>query len=203
MNEIVFPAAILQSPFFDANAPGSLNYGAIGSIVGHEITHGFDNHGRLFDGRGVLVSWWSNHSAEAFDNKAKCFVNQYNDYEVSKGNHVNGQLTLGENLADNGGLYVAWKAWQRGRSDPNTRLKEFKLPGLLDWTPEQMFFVSYAQNWCANVRPEEALRRLMVDPHAPNEFRVQGPLVNSREFATAYKCPLGSPMNPQQKCQVW
>jgi putative endopeptidase len=197
-NEIVFPAGILQPPFFDAKQPMVMNFGGIGAVAGHELTHGFDDEGRKYDATGRMTEWWSPPVAAAFEQRVACVVAQYDAYEGLPGKQVNGKLTAGENIADIGGLkeaYFAYQAWavERG-GDPAVA------EGM---TNEQVFFVAWAQNWCQHVAEPEAVRRLEVDPHSPGEFRAIGPLVNLPEFATAFGCPAGSPMNPQTRCEIW
>jgi putative endopeptidase len=197
-NEIVFPAGILQPPFFDAKQPMVMNFGGIGAVAGHELTHGFDDEGRKYDATGRMTEWWSPTVAAAFEQRVACVVAQYDAYEGLPGKQVNGKLTAGENIADIGGLkeaYFAYQAWAAERGgDPAVA------EGM---TNEQVFFVAWAQNWCQHVAEPEAVRRLEVDPHSPGEFRAIGPLVNLPEFATAFGCPAGSPMNPQTRCEIW
>ncbi|RIA98623.1 hypothetical protein C1645_749393 [Glomus cerebriforme] len=207
-NEIVFPAGILQSPFFNAKAPEYINYGAIGMVVGHELTHAFDNNGRKYDASGKLTQWWSNATIEAFKEKAQCFVYQYGNYTIDdpKGNHVNlnGVLTLGENLADNGGLKESFQAWfTRFESDKDDKYNNQLLPGLQNLTREQLFYISFGRAWCSRIRPETAVERIRVDPHSPANWRVNGVLRNSNHFAETFKCRVGSKMNPVDKCSMW
>ncbi|KAI9099347.1 hypothetical protein DFS34DRAFT_649068 [Phlyctochytrium arcticum] len=207
MNELVFPAGILQTPFYSALNPQYLNFGAIGAVVGHELTHAFDNLGRQYDSHGRLNDWWSNSTSENFSEKAKCFVKQYSKYSViddqGKSHNLDGKLTLGENLADNGGLSRALEAWRRDMHAPEGAKKNFMLPGFPKMTKDQLFFLSFAQVWCGNSRPEIALRRLRTDPHSPGRYRVIGAVTNSKEFSDTFKCPAGSPMNPKDKCLIW
>ncbi|XP_027040814.1 endothelin-converting enzyme homolog isoform X4 [Pocillopora damicornis] len=198
-NKIAFPAGILQKPFYDHRFPKALNYGGIGMVVGHEITHGFDDNGRLFNKDGNLAKWWSNSSITAFKNKTKCLVDQYSNYEFHTKN-LKGQQTLGENIADNGGIKQAFQAYQNWKK---RRGPEPPLPGLKDITNEQLFFLGFAQIWCSKYRPETAMRQVDYGVHSPGKFRVLGSLSNFDEFAKAYKCPKGSPMNPAKKCAVW
>ncbi|KAI7831240.1 hypothetical protein BC939DRAFT_406393 [Gamsiella multidivaricata] len=208
-NQIVFPAGILQPPFFHADNPEYVNYGSIGVVAGHEITHGFDNMGHLFDSEGRLINWWTKATTDAFDSKAQCFVEQYGNFTIlgpdGKNYHVDGQLTLGENIADNGGLKNSHEAWQaRFNSDPaGWRYKNFRLPGLDRYTPEQLFFISYARLWCSKQRPEALVRQLRTDPHGPAKWRINGAVQNSVAFARAFSCPTGAPMNPERKCGLW
>jgi putative endopeptidase len=202
MNEIVFPAGILQPPFFTRGAPDAVNYGAIGMVVGHELTHGFDDQGRRFDARGNLTDWWTPAVNEEFDRRARCVVDQYADYVVDPAVpdvKVNGQLTLGENIADLGGLKLAFAAYQasRGGRGPEASVAGF--------TPEQAFFLAQAQVWCTAIRPENARLRAATDPHAPPRWRVNGPLSNLMEFREAFSCPAGSAMvrAAEKRCEVW
>ncbi|KAI8083066.1 uncharacterized protein BX664DRAFT_267384 [Halteromyces radiatus] len=209
VNEIVFPAGILQNPFFGSNYPDYLNYGGIGVVVGHELTHGFDSMGRHYDGNGRLVEWWTNATSEAFDEKASCFVKQYNNFTVDAGNgekiHVKGKQTLGENLADNGGLGEAYMAWKR-RYDSDRECKKYnnqRLPGLDDLTPNKLFFVNFGRVWCNKMTQERAKQRVLTDEHSPARWRVNGAVQNSQHFAQVFQCPLGSAMNPKEKCELW
>lgn len=202
-NEIVFPAGILQPPFFQASFPYSLNFGAIGVVMGHELTHGFDDQGARYDADGNLKTWWSKSVQDNFKKQTTCVENQYSNYTVLGPNeetyHVNGKLTLGENIADNGGIAEAFAAYQ---AYIKTNGKENKIPGL-NLTPDQLFFVGFAQVWCGAKRPRGAKAGVLTDPHSPHQWRVKGTVSNSKDFARVYKCPLGSPMNPVDKCLVW
>lgn len=207
MNEIVFPAGILQPPFFNAKAPEYLNYGAIGSVVGHELTHAFDNNGRSYDADGKLRDWWTDKTSAEFDKRAQCFVEQYEKYSIKgpdgKDHNVNGKLTLGENLADNGGAARAWDAWNLKIKEKGQNDADFDLPGLSKWSHNQLFWVGFAQVWCGRVRTETAVSRIRNDPHSPPMFRVAGTVENSKNFAEAFKCKPDSPMNPTNKCLLW
>jgi putative endopeptidase len=195
-NHMVFPAGILQPPFFDAKSPVAVNLGGIGMVIGHELTHGFDDEGSQFDGKGNLANWWTPQVNEQFKARTGCVADQYSGYEVQPGLKVNGKLTLGENIADLGGLKLAYAAYQALR-DEKTRL----VAG--GFTEDQMFFLAHAQVWCGRTRPE--YERLMVqnNPHSPPRFRVNGPLANLPEFAKAFQCKAGSPMAPAKTCSVW
>ncbi|XP_023678299.1 endothelin-converting enzyme 2b isoform X1 [Paramormyrops kingsleyae] len=197
-NGIVFPAGILQAPFYARDHPKALNFGGIGVVMGHELTHAFDDQGREYDKDGTLRPWWQNSSVEAFKNRTECMVDQYSQYAIN-GEHINGRQTLGENMADNGGLkaaYHAYKSWVRSNGE------EKRLPAL-DMTNDQLFFVGFAQVWCSVRTPESAHEGLMTDPHSPPRFRVIGTLSNSPDFSEHFNCPVGSPMNPGQRCEVW
>ncbi|KAF7286321.1 hypothetical protein GWI33_006050 [Rhynchophorus ferrugineus] len=199
-NDIVFPAGILQPLFYSQHFPKSLNYGGIGVVIGHEITHGFDDKGRQFDKDGNMMQWWNNATIRAFRERTQCIIDQYSRYKIDEvGLYVNGRMTQGENIADNGGLkqsFRAYKKWvaQHGEED--------QLPGL-NLTHDQLFFLNYAQIWCGSMRPEDALTKVRSSVHSPGPIRVLGPLSNSWDFSKAYKCPIGSPMNPTNKCSVW
>lgn len=199
-NDIVFPAGILQPPFYSAKFPKSLNFGGIGVVIGHEITHGFDDKGRQYDKNGNMMQWWKNETIEAFRNRAQCIIDQYSGYKLKQiGLNIDGRNTQGENIADNGGLKQSYRAYQKWVS---THGREPHLPGI-DLTHDQLFFLNYAQIWCGNMRDEEALQKIRTSVHSPGSIRVLGPLSNSKDFAKAYKCPLGSRMNPVDKCSVW
>ena len=200
-NEIVFPAGILQPPFFYANADDAVNYGAIGAVIGHEMTHGFDDQGRQFDANGNLRDWWSKKSADEYNKRRKAVVAQYNAYEALPGLHVNGELTQGENIADIGGLKLAYAALQKALAKhPEDRTK--KIDG---FTPEQRFFLSFAAIWRSKIRDADQKLRLTTDPHSPAKFRVNGPLSDMPEFQQAFNIPSGSPMvRPADKrVNIW
>jgi len=201
MNEIVFPAGILQPPFFYAKADDAINYGGIGAVIGHEMTHGFDDQGRQFDAVGNLRDWWSAQSATEFKKRSGAIVQQYNEYEPLPGLHVNGELTQGENIADLGGVKLAYAALQKAL-DKNPQARQQKIDGL---TPEQRFFLSYAAIWRSKQRDEDLKLRVNTDPHAPARYRVNGPLSNLTEFQTAFGVPDGSPMvRPADKrVNIW
>jgi putative endopeptidase len=190
MNEIVFPAGILQPPFFYPDADDAVNYGAIGAVIGHEMTHGFDDQGRQFDARGNLRDWWTPKSAEEFKKRSGAIVQQYNEYEPLPGLHVNGELTQGENIADIGGVKLAYAALQKAL-DKHPEARNKKIDG---FTPEQRFFLSFAAIWRSKVRDEEQKLRIKTDPHSPAQFRVNGPLSDLPEFQKAFNIPDGSPM---------
>ena len=194
-NEMVFPAGILQPPFFSIDAPEAANAGAIGMVMGHELTHGFDDKGRLFDARGNLRSWWTEESGRAFEEKAQCVVEQYESYEVGD-LRVNGRLTLGENIADIGGLKLAWMAFESSREGREDRLVH-------GFSEAQQFFLAYAQSWCANVREEYARMLVLTDTHSPPKYRVNGVVSNLPAFQEAFGCRTGQPMAPARRCGVW
>uniref|UniRef100_A0ABM5G414 endothelin-converting enzyme 1 n=1 Tax=Pogona vitticeps TaxID=103695 RepID=A0ABM5G414_9SAUR len=197
-NGIVFPAGILQAPFYARNHPKALNFGGIGVVMGHELTHAFDDQGREYDKEGNLRPWWQNSSLEAFKNRTECMTEQYSKYLVN-GEHVNGKQTLGENIADNGGLkaaYNAYKVWLKKYGE------EKRLPSV-DLTNHQLFFLGFAQVWCSVRTPESSHEGLVTDPHSPDKFRVIGTLSNSQDFLEHFNCPVGSAMNPGKPCEVW
>ncbi len=198
MNEIVFPAAILQPPFFDMAADDAVNYGAIGAVIGHEISHGFDDKGSQYDGEGNLRNWWTEDDHDAFEAKTKALVDQYAAYEPVEGHPVNGELTLGENIADVSGVAVAYRAYQRS-------LGGAEAPVLDGMTGPQRFFAGYAQVWRAKTRQEETVRRVATDPHSPPEFRVLGVLVNSDDFVAAFDVQPGDGMwrEPAERVRIW
>jgi len=201
MNEIVFPAGILQPPFFYANADDAVNYGGIGAVIGHEMTHGFDDQGRQFDATGNLRDWWSKKSADEYDKRRKAIVQQYNEYEPLPGLHVNGELTQGENIADVGGVKLAYAALQKAlEKHPEEQNK--KIDG---FTPDQRFFLSFAAIWRSKIRDEDQKLRVKTDPHSPAQFRVNGPLSDLQEFQKAFNIPDGSPMvRPADKrVNIW
>ena len=199
MNDINFPAGVLQSPFFATLSADALNYGHIGLFMGHELTHGFDDEGRQFDGHGNLDDWWTKDDAEKFTEKADCFVHEYGQFSVGD-TKLNGKLTLGENAADNGGMRLAYMAFLARAAEESLNLDKKTRTG---YTPLQEVFVGFAQDWCAVWRPE--LERLIAttDPHSPDRFRANGVLVNMPEFAKAFGCKAGQPMVAVKACRVW
>uniref|UniRef100_A0A8C4DAJ9 endothelin-converting enzyme 1 n=1 Tax=Dicentrarchus labrax TaxID=13489 RepID=A0A8C4DAJ9_DICLA len=197
-NGIVFPAGILQAPFYAHDHPKALNFGGIGVVMGHELTHAFDDQGREYDKEGNLRPWWQNSSVEAFRQRTECMVDQYSRYLVN-GEHVNGKQTLGENIADNGGLKAAYHAY---RSWVQKSGEEKRLPAV-NLTNDQLFFVGFAQVWCSVRTPESAHEGLVTDPHSPPRYRVIGTLANSPDFSRHFNCPEGTPMNTGKRCEVW
>jgi len=196
-NEIVFPAGILQPPFFYAEGDDAINYGGIGGVIGHEITHGFDNSGRKYDAKGNQTDWWTAEDAKNFDERAKCIIDQFNGYFVEEGAHENGELVQGESIADLGGLTLAYKAYQKsleGKPAPQP------IEGL---TNDQRFFVSYGRIWATNTRPEFARLMVATNEHPLGQFRAMGTMSNMPEFAKAFSCGTGSAMVRAQRCQIW
>uniref|UniRef100_H0VFW5 Membrane metalloendopeptidase like 1 n=1 Tax=Cavia porcellus TaxID=10141 RepID=H0VFW5_CAVPO len=200
-NQIVFPAGILQPPFFSKEQPQALNFGGIGMVIGHEITHGFDDNGRNFDKNGNMLDWWSNFSAHHFRQQSECMIHQYGNYswDLADNQNVNGFSTLGENIADNGGVRQAYKAYLKWMAEGG---KDQLLPGL-ELTYKQLFFINYAQVWCGSYRPEFAIQSIKTDVHSPLKYRVLGSLQNLPAFANAFNCAPGSPMRPKQRCRIW
>jgi putative endopeptidase len=200
MNEIVFPAGILQPPYFDPTADDALNYGAIGAVIGHEMSHGFDDQGRKFDLNGNLTDWWTETDAKNYTDRATCVEQQFSSFRVEEiGMNQNGKLVLGESIGDLGGLKIAWLAFQKAmQGKPH--------PADIDgFTPEQRFFLGWAQVWGRKQTPEAMRQQILTDPHPLGRFRVNGPLSNMPQFAEAFHCNLGDAMvrPPDQRCQVW
>ncbi len=203
MNDINFPAGILQPPFFDRSQDDAVNYGSVGSVIGHELTHGFDDEGRQFDGKGNFEDWWTPADSKQFTQRADCVVNEFNGFVAVDDLHVNGKLTLGENLADLGGLKLAFLAYldraQKGGIDLQQK-GSAEYGGL---TPDQQFFVAFGQHWCENIRPEDLRLGIETDPHAPAKFRANGVVLNLPEFQKAFACKTGQPMAPVKRCTIW
>lgn len=198
-NNINFPAGILQPPFYGAGRDEAANYGGIGSVIGHELTHGFDDQGSKFDANGNLTNWWTEKDRAEFDARTTCLVEQYEKYSPIEGVNLNGKLTLGENTADNGGVKLAYMALQNLRqADPQRVPAE-----IAGFTPEQRFFLGYAQVWCQNVTPETSRVLAVTDPHSAGRFRTNGVAVNSEEFQKAFGCKAGQPMVSENACRVW
>ncbi|CBY00824.1 similar to gi/215261233/pdb/3DWB/A Chain A [Plenodomus lingam JN3] len=197
-NEIVFPAGIMQFPVFDVDVPAYMSYGAFGSVAGHELSHAFDSTGRHYDQNGNYTDWWSESTIKAFKEKTDCFVSQYGNFTVpgpdDKPLHVNGRLTLGENIADAGGLSASFQAWKRRAAEKPNK----DLPGLDHFTQDQLFFVSYSNWWCGKTRKDTAINRIYTDPHAPKWARILGTMANSREFRESFQCKVKEPT-----CQLW
>jgi predicted metalloendopeptidase len=197
LNEIVFPAAILQPPFFNSDADDAVNYGAMGAVVGHEMTHGFDDKGRKFDSEGNMHDWWSEDDAKEYEKRVDVMVSQANSFKVYD-QAVQGKLTCGENIADSGGVLLALRALKNS--------KDYNLLKSIDgFTPVQRFFLSWAQAWRQNITKERSLQLLTLDPHGPNEMRCNLPLSNITEFHKAFEVPEGSPMwKPvESRVDIW
>jgi putative endopeptidase len=194
-NTINFPAGILQPPFYRADRDAAVNYGGAGAVVGHELTHGFDDQGRKFDERGNLRNWWTEADAKAYEARASCIADQYSEYVVAGDTHLNGRLTLGENTADNGGVRLALMAYLAGPGE--------SAPVVDGFTPAQQFFIGFAQIWCENRRPEFERLRAATDPHSSGKYRVNGTVSNMPEFQKAFGCEPGAPMVRENQCRVW
>ncbi len=197
-NSINFPAGVLQSPLFDPAIDDAVNFGAIGWLIGHELTHGFDDQGSKFDGQGNLTNWWTESDRQEFDKRTSCLASQYQEFVVVDDIHLNGRLTLGENTADNGGIRIALAALHKAMA--NKDASETTIDG---FTADQRFFIGFAQQWCANVTPERLRVIAKVDPHAPTRFRTLGTLRNLPDFANAFHCKAGQPMVSANACRVW
>lgn len=205
MNDINFPAGILQPAFYDPKVDLAVNYGHIGAVIGHELTHGFDDEGKKFDAKGNLADWWTAEDTTRFQAKTSCLENEYGSFVAVPGAtpkddvKVNGKLTLGENTADNGGLVLAYIAYldraKKEGLDPSKKIDGYTGP--------QRFYIAFAQNWCENSRPEQVRNQVLTDPHSPDHFRANGAIVNQPGFAAAFSCKKGTPMVPADSCRVW
>ncbi|MBU3677895.1 MAG: M13 family metallopeptidase, partial [Chitinophagaceae bacterium] len=197
-NEIVFPAGILQYPFFDMSVDDAAIYGGIGAVIGHEMTHGFDDQGAQYAADGNLKDWWTADDKKRFEAKTGAVKTQYDNYTILNGKKVNGALTLGENIADLGGVTIAYDAFKKTKQGQSTE----KIDG---FTPDQRFFLSWAQVWRQNIRDEEAAQRLVTDPHSPGEHRCNGPLSNFQPFYDAFNVQPGQKMYkaPEARAKVW
>jgi putative endopeptidase len=196
MNDINFPAGVLQPPAFDPTSDAAPNYGDTGGTIGHELTHGFDDEGRQFDAQGNLRDWWTPEDAKEFEKRTSCISDQYSTYTIIDDIKINGKLTLGEDVADLGGLILAYMAWQADT-------KGQKLEPIDGLTPQQRFFIGYGQSWCGEVRDETKRLRATIDPHSPPKYRTNGVVSNMPEFQQAFHCKPGSPMVNQNRCRVW
>jgi putative endopeptidase len=196
-NRMVFPAGILQSPFFSSKSGSAANFGAFGTFAGHEITHGFDDQGSKFGGDGSLTNWWAPETLAKFRAKTECLRDQYSAYEVLPQLKVNGALTLGENIADAGGLKLALRAYRARYSGS----KGQTVAG--GFSEDQQFFLAFGQAWCSKETEERSRLAVLTDQHAPPRFRVNGSLSTLPEFAEAFACPTGAPMRPATACEVW
>ncbi|CAI5710330.1 unnamed protein product [Peronospora destructor] len=224
MNQIVFPAGILQTPFFAFERHPARNFGSIGFIIGHEITHGFDASGRYYANDGNLRNWWSNDTAQKFSQRADCLIKQYDSFAVTSDadqdkvlGHVNGNYTLSENIADNGGLKLSFSAYQTYITKQARELSQVREAETTELTSpmsqverslpaevaDRLFFISFAQTFCEKSSDTVMIQRLATDPHSPERWRINGVASNSRDFARVFSCPASSPMNPKTKCQLW
>jgi putative endopeptidase len=199
-NEIVFPAGILQPPFFDNAMDDGLNFGAIGLVIGHELTHGFDDQGRKFDPQGNLHDWWTEQDGKEFDKRVSCVADEYSNFVAVDDLKLNGRLTLGENTADNGGARIALMALEHMIADDKTGKESQKIDG---YTPEQRFFLGFGRVWCEKTRPEQSRVWVLTDPHSPGKYRVDGVVQNMPEFQKAWGCKAGQPMVAENACHVW
>jgi putative endopeptidase len=197
-NEICFPAGILQYPFFDMSADDAFNYGAIGVVIGHEMTHGFDDQGCQFDKEGNLKNWWTANDKKNFDARAKVMADYFDAVEVAPGVHGNGKFTLGENIADHGGLQISFQAFKKATANTPLEKKD-------GFTPEQRFFLAYASVWAGNVRPEEILKRTKSDPHSLGKWRVDGALPQIQNWYDAFGIKAGDPMYVavEKRVSIW
>jgi putative endopeptidase len=198
-NSVNFPAGILQPPYYDPHMGDAVNYGQAGGLEGHELTHGFDDEGRQFDADGNFSEWWTPTDEKKFQERAACVVKQYDGFVAVDDLHVNGKLTLGENIADIGGMRLGYLAWQHHLQQPGAK-PEADLDGM---TPAQQFFAAYAQSWCSSTRPETTRLRVQTDPHSPEEYRVNGIVENMPEFQQAFGCKAGQPMVSANRCSIW
>ena len=198
-NSVNFPAGILQPPYYDPQMGDAVNYGQAGGLEGHELTHGFDDEGRQFNGDGNFSEWWTPADEQKFKERADCVVKQYDGFIAVDDLHVNGKLTLGENIADIGGVRLGYLAWQHRLQEPGVK-PEADLDGM---TPAQQFFTAYAQSWCSSTRPETLRLRVETDPHSPEEYRVNGVVENMPEFQQAFGCKAGQPMVSANRCSIW
>jgi putative endopeptidase len=197
-NDITFPAGILQPPFYDPNADDAYNYGGIGTVIGHEMTHGFDDSGSKFDAAGNRRNWWTPEDLKNFNARAECIINEYGEFNVAQGLNINGKLVTGEAIADLGGATIALRAYEKSLQGKERRTID-------GFTPEQRFFLGFAQVWGENMAPEEARRRAVTDPHAQGPFRVNGTVQNMPEFQRAFHCNENSPMvrEAAKRCSIW
>jgi predicted metalloendopeptidase len=213
-NALTIGAGLLQPPFFSPTSPLSLNYGGFGSLIGRDLIRPYDHQGRLYNVNGSTEPWWTVETDRQFRNGAQCFVDSYDSlakqFPVAGGDGkmtYDARITLMEDMADVGGLGLAYRSWQRAYSSANVD-QRFRLPGL-PWTEEQLFFIAYAQNWCGLVKPpaptkkEKTDKSVWIDPRSPPQLRVNGAVAQSEQFSKAFQCPSGRPMNPQKKCQTW
>jgi endothelin-converting enzyme/putative endopeptidase len=198
-NSVNFPAGILQPPYYDPHMGDAVNYGQAGGLEGHELTHGFDDEGRQFNGDGNFSEWWTPTDEQKFKERSDCVVKQYDGFIAVDDLHVNGKLTLGENIADIGGVRLGYLAWQHRLEQPGVQ-PEADLDGM---TPAQQFFAAYAQSWCSSTRPETLRLRVETDPHSPEEYRVNGVVENMPEFQQAFHCKAGQPMVSTNRCSIW
>ena len=198
MNEIVFPAAILQKPFFNVKADDAINYGGIGAVIGHEISHAFDDQGSQFDGDGNLKNWWTDEDRASFNALKGMLIEQYSNYEPLPGKKVNGELTQGENIADLSGLEISFKAYKLS-------LDGKEAPVIAEWTGDQRFFLGWSQIWRRKYREAEMVKRLLTDPHSPSRYRTNGPVTNIDAFYQAFELKPGDRLykEPKDRIKIW
>jgi endothelin-converting enzyme/putative endopeptidase len=196
MNDVNFPAGVLQPPLFDPRMDDAPNYGNTGGTIGHELTHGFDDQGRQFDSKGNLRDWWTKEDGAEFEKRAQCIVDQYAQYTIVDDIKINSKLTEGEDVADLGGLILAYMAWK-------AQTKDLHLEDRESFTPDQRFFIGYAQWACENQRPENLRANAITNEHSPGKYRVNGLMVNLPEFQRAFSCKVGQPMVRENRCRVW
>jgi predicted metalloendopeptidase len=199
-NEIVFPAGILQPPFFDKTMDDAVNFGGIGLVIGHELTHGFDDQGRKFDPTGNLRDWWTEQDGKEFEKRVSCVADEYSNFVAVDTMKLNGRLTLGENTADNGGARIALRALEHMIADDKTGKEGQSIDG---YTPEQRFFLGFGRVWCEKQRPEYLRMQVSTNPHSPGKYRVNGVVQNMPEFQKAWNCKAGQPMVAENACHVW
>jgi putative endopeptidase len=200
-NDINFPAGILQPPFFDKTQDDAVNFGGIGVVIGHELTHGFDDQGSKFDADGNLRNWWTDTDRAEFEKRTDCIADEYSSFVPLEDIHLNGRLTLGENAADNGGVQISFMALtdalaHAAKDSPANQTRE-------GFTPAQRFFISFAQIWCENRTPESSRLAVKTDPHSPGRFRTNGALQNNSDFAKAFGCGVGRKMVSSKACRAW
>jgi endothelin-converting enzyme/putative endopeptidase len=196
MNDINFPAGVLEPPLYDIKEDDAPNYGNTGSTIGHELTHGFDDEGRQFDAKGNLRDWWTKEDSEQFEKRAQCVVDQYANYVVVDDIKINSKLTEGEDVADLGGTILAYVAWKEATKGEHLENRD-------GFTPDQRFFIGLAQWACENNRPENQRVNAITDPHSPGKYRINGVVVNMPEFQQAFSCKAGQPMVREDRCRVW
>jgi endothelin-converting enzyme/putative endopeptidase len=199
-NDINFPAGILQPPFYDNKMDDAVNFGGIGSVIGHELTHGFDDQGAKYDPTGNLRDWWTPEDFAEFQKRGQCLVDEYSGFVAVEDVHLNGKLTLGENTADNGGVRLSYMALEEKMKSDAGRKQSQKTDG---FTPEQRFFLGFAQIWCQNVTDQDARMRAITDPHSPGRYRANGVVQNMPEFQQAFGCKAGQPMVSANACRTW
>ena len=204
MNNINFPAGILQPPFYDNKIDPAINFGAAGGVIGHEMTHGFDDEGAKFDLNGSVHNWFTPDDLAKFNDRTKCIADEYSGFQVAEGQNLNGKLTLGENTADNGGLRIAFRALEATIAEDRTAAEPGYVDGKRDgYTAEQRYFIGYGQIWCENQREAAARVQARTNPHSSGEWRVKGAVQNFDEFGKAFSCKKGQPMMPVNACRVW